>query len=621
MKKYWYVLALTLLLFNSTTYVTAQAYVPVPVTGFNQDVIAESTTDAFAVTTAWLDDQFKIVYTKAFAAANVMLDGSGNALPYKGGLPDNRILGGGTYQLAPYNGNNVLFLSNTAQTGTIAAGTLTFTTPAAYGKLKILGFSTQGHSIVAVVLHFTDNTQLTVPNITFLDWFYQTANPIVIRGFGRFARPSVSTPGGQGAPPTVPAGSYVVDGITTPDTSGSEPRFYEFPITIPCTSLGKLVKSVDFTYTPTGNEGATSRAAILAVAGQPYVPPTVTLTSTPDGCNNTPPGSHSGTATVTIVNGGSAGFTLNKWFTSPQQVGATAGGLAPGRDSAQLIDATGTCRITTAAVIVDSGVMPKPVVASVDTCVGFNVTLSVKTPGTDTTYNWYTVATGGTPVKTGNTYTVPTNTTATYYIEGTITNIPPGPNACITLPRTVATVTFEPLLATPSVSVGATSPTSVTFHWAPVANATSYKVSVNGGTYQATGNGGTDTSYTVTGTTGANITITVIAYGKLPCQTSAAGSATFVIPSNGVFVPKAFTPNGDGLNDVLYVYGNFIQQLDMKIFNQWGQAIFETANKGNGWDGTYKGKMQPSGVYMYALKATLQDGTVVNTKGSINLIR
>jgi gliding motility-associated-like protein len=59
----------------------------------------------------------------------------------------------------------------------------------------------------------------------------------------------------------------------------------------------------------------------------------------------------------------------------------------------------------------------------------------------------------------------------------------------------------------------------------------------------------------------------------------------------------------------------------LMIFNQWGEKIFETSNQQNGWDGTYKGKQQPVGVYVYVLSMTLQDGTVVNKKGTINLIR
>jgi gliding motility-associated-like protein len=93
------------------------------------------------------------------------------------------------------------------------------------------------------------------------------------------------------------------------------------------------------------------------------------------------------------------------------------------------------------------------------------------------------------------------------------------------------------------------------------------------------------------------------------------------LSSKEVFVPNVFTPNGDGRNDILFVYGNYITNMQLRIFNQWGQLVFVTAAQSVGWNGTYGGKQQPVGVYAYTLKAWLQDGTIVNKKGSINLIR
>jgi gliding motility-associated-like protein len=95
-----------------------------------------------------------------------------------------------------------------------------------------------------------------------------------------------------------------------------------------------------------------------------------------------------------------------------------------------------------------------------------------------------------------------------------------------------------------------------------------------------------------------------------------------VLPmSKDVFVPNVFTPNGDGKNDILFVYGNYITTVDMRIFNQWGQQIAVINNKTQGWDGRHKGSAQPVGVYVYVLKAELADGRTVNLKGSITLIR
>jgi len=106
----------------------------------------------------------------------------------------------------------------------------------------------------------------------------------------------------------------------------------------------------------------------------------------------------------------------------------------------------------------------------------------------------------------------------------------------------------------------------------------------------------------------------------LPCQTvSANGTGTY--PNPDIFIPNAFTPNGDGKNDVLKVYGNYIKTLDMKVYNQWGELIYQTNDVNKGWDGTSNGKMQPVGVYMYVVQLTEQNGNSSIKKGSVNLIR
>ena len=106
------------------------------------------------------------------------------------------------------------------------------------------------------------------------------------------------------------------------------------------------------------------------------------------------------------------------------------------------------------------------------------------------------------------------------------------------------------------------------------------------------------------------------------CSGATQSYVVKVLPLNkDVFVPNVFTPNGDGKNDLLYAYGNYIDKIDMHIFNQWGQQIAVITDKTQGWDGNYKGSPQPVGVYVYVLKASLSDGRAVNMKGSITLLR
>jgi gliding motility-associated-like protein len=92
-------------------------------------------------------------------------------------------------------------------------------------------------------------------------------------------------------------------------------------------------------------------------------------------------------------------------------------------------------------------------------------------------------------------------------------------------------------------------------------------------------------------------------------------------PCGNVFVPNAFSPNGDNVNDILYVYGDCIQYLDFKIFDRWGNKVFETTDQSIGWDGRYKGQPANSDVYDYTLIATQSNGKTTSQKGNITLVR
>jgi gliding motility-associated-like protein len=89
-----------------------------------------------------------------------------------------------------------------------------------------------------------------------------------------------------------------------------------------------------------------------------------------------------------------------------------------------------------------------------------------------------------------------------------------------------------------------------------------------------------------------------------------------------VYVPNSFTPNGDGKNDVLKPLGFGLKKiLYFKIFNRYGQLVFETNNLGTGWDGIFKGKAQPSGTYTYMVKVINYRDWPVEQKGTVILIR
>lgn len=86
-------------------------------------------------------------------------------------------------------------------------------------------------------------------------------------------------------------------------------------------------------------------------------------------------------------------------------------------------------------------------------------------------------------------------------------------------------------------------------------------------------------------------------------------------------VPNAFTPGRFGENGIIKVKGFGIRKMIWRIYNRWGQAVFESNSPGLGWDGTFKGKLQPMDVYTYTLEAELSDGRKVKKSGDITLIR
>jgi len=98
----------------------------------------------------------------------------------------------------------------------------------------------------------------------------------------------------------------------------------------------------------------------------------------------------------------------------------------------------------------------------------------------------------------------------------------------------------------------------------------------------------------------------------------------FVVPNYDIFVPNAFTPNGDGFNDEfqLFINDKVVQYMSMQIFNRWGEKVYESSDLNFKWDGAYKGVKVPTGVYTYQLKLTFIDGHKDELRtGSLTIIR
>jgi gliding motility-associated-like protein len=95
-----------------------------------------------------------------------------------------------------------------------------------------------------------------------------------------------------------------------------------------------------------------------------------------------------------------------------------------------------------------------------------------------------------------------------------------------------------------------------------------------------------------------------------------------ILKKPGFYLPTAFTPNGDGLNDLLRPYLVKMQSLrSFIIFNRWGQVLFRSTTYGEGWDGRFRGVDQDPGVYVWALEFLNTDGVLQREKGTVTLIR
>ncbi len=114
-------------------------------------------------------------------------------------------------------------------------------------------------------------------------------------------------------------------------------------------------------------------------------------------------------------------------------------------------------------------------------------------------------------------------------------------------------------------------------------------------------------------------TITYILTGTDEIGCSAIDSVTITV-INDIYIPNLFSPNNDGKNDVFKVYGKGIDEISLQIFDKQGKTVFASDDKdeimNKGWNGTYNGKLMPDDAYIWIIKGTFKDGSIINYKGN-----
>jgi gliding motility-associated-like protein len=175
--------------------------------------------------------------------------------------------------------------------------------------------------------------------------------------------------------------------------------------------------------------------------------------------------------------------------------------------------------------------------------------------------------------------------------------------------RPTASFTYTPVTPvenTPNVFTNLSSANSVSFKW----------LFGDGDSLVTTSRSDVEHQYNSTN----KFTVLLIAYNSVGCpDTTRQEVTTLVIPA--LDVPNAFTPNSNDVNSKVLVRGFGIAKMRFIIWNRWGQKVFETANRSDGWDGRVKGVVQPMDVYAYTLDVEFFDGTKTTRTGDITLIR
>lgn len=238
-------------------------------------------------------------------------------------------------------------------------------------------------------------------------------------------------------------------------------------------------------------------------------------------------------------------------------------------------------------------------------CKGTCINFTDKSTGSPTSWQWSFP--GGSPSSSSaqNPANICFNTAGTYTVRLIVSN---GTSSDTTTEQ--ITVNGVTISAGPDIIISPGSSTHLTatgstagYTWSPSAG-----LSATTGA-MVTASPTVNTTYVVHGASNGCLgSDTVLVTVELNCN-------------GGVFVPTAFSPNGDGENETECVMGNCIQTMSFAIYDRWGEKVFESTDQKLCWDGVFRGKQMDNAVFVYYLKATLSNGKEITQKGNISLIR
>ena len=114
----------------------------------------------------------------------------------------------------------------------------------------------------------------------------------------------------------------------------------------------------------------------------------------------------------------------------------------------------------------------------------------------------------------------------------------------------------------------------------------------------------------------------VVALKNQNSPIESVSNAVVVEKPYALYSPNAFSPDGDGINDLFKISGQGMNDFQIEIFNRWGQMVYKSIDLSNGWDGTFKGKILPTGTYVYKIKTSKYgDEQKLIKNGTVALVR
>ncbi len=375
------------------------------------------------------------------------------------------------------------------------------------------------------------------------------------------------------------------------------------------TSTLQASSSITTSYTVTGKStsGCNAIPASITVSVAPQISPTITA------------GSYSVCLSKTVAinsNVTGAGLTYTWGPTSAiQGASNTSSIIAEPTSSATVIYtvtiSNGVCIGTdTAKLEVRTAPVGNFKVLNKDTiCIGSCVTFSSTTTGSEPmTYNWY-YENG-----TGTSSTGPHPEACYYGPAGDFSVTMVATNACGTdslIKDNFVTVYGQPTLTVhgdTTINIGE----SATVY---ASGGTNYSWSPNITTIDCPSCPNTVVHPTVT------TEYIVVSYNSKYCHSQDTVTVIVDINCGDFFMPNAFSPNDDGLNDIINVHGRCIFTFNLQIYDRWGEKVFETSSLTDGWDGTYKGQKMNTGVFVYKVDGVDLLGEPFKMKGNITLMR